>query len=283
MARVEQIGDCTLYLGDCLEVMKGLGKVDAVVTSPPYGAIREYGGHPAPDLLAVISLCAEKLSLGGVIVWNVADQSINGSETGDSFRQALHAMNCGLRLHDTMIYCKEGVTFPDAKRYHPAFEYMFVFSNGAPSHFSGIKDWPNKWRGTPPHGTKRLPNGETMGTNEIGFGEPGTIADFGLRRNWWPTNNVTKGFSVGGHPAPMPYSMAFDHAVTWTAEGETILDPFCGSGTTGVACVNLGRKLIGIEIEPKYFDIACRRIEEAYRQPRLFAEPAPKPKQVELL
>lgn len=66
-------------------------------------------------------------------------------------------------------------------------------------------------------------------------------------------------------------------------DAQTILDPFMGSGTTGVACVNLGRKFIGIEIEPKYFDIACRRIEEAYKQPRLFAEPAPRLKQQELL
>ena len=65
--------------------------------------------------------------------------------------------------------------------------------------------------------------------------------------------------------------------------GETILDPFMGSGTTGVACAKLGRRFIGIEIEPRYFDIACRRIEEAYRQPRLFAEPAPKPKQTDML
>lgn len=56
----------------------------------------------------------------------------------------------------------------------------------------------------------------------------------------------------------------------------TVLDPFMGSGTTGVACVQLGHSFIGIEREPKYFDIACRRIEEAYRQPRLFSEPAPK-------
>ena len=65
----------------------------------------------------------------------------------------------------------------------------------------------------------------------------------------------------------------------FTDEGETILDPFMGSGTTGVACARLGRKFIGIELEPRYFDIACRRIEAAYRQPRLFTEPAPKVKQ----
>ena len=59
----------------------------------------------------------------------------------------------------------------------------------------------------------------------------------------------------------------------------TILDPFMGSGTTGVACARLGRKFIGIEIEPRYFDIACRRIEEASKQADLFIDPAPQPKQ----
>ena len=83
MSRVEHIGDATLYLGDALEILPTLGKVDAVVTSPPYGAIRDYGGHEPADLLAVISGCARLLSVGGVIVWNVADQTVNGSETGD--------------------------------------------------------------------------------------------------------------------------------------------------------------------------------------------------------
>jgi DNA modification methylase len=65
--------------------------------------------------------------------------------------------------------------------------------------------------------------------------------------------------------------------------GGTALDPFAGSGTTGVACGKLGRKFIGIELEPRYFDIACRRIDDAYKQPRLFAEPSQKPKQQSFL
>lgn len=84
------------------------------------------------------------------------------------------------------------------------------------------------------------------------------------------------------HPHQKP-TWLVEYFITRLPDADTILDPFMGSGTTGVACVNLGRKFIGIEIEPKYFDIACRRIEEAYRQPRLFAEPTPKPKQEALL
>ncbi len=82
------------------------------------------------------------------------------------------------------------------------------------------------------------------------------------------------------HPTQKPVGL-MEWCIGRTAG--VICDPFMGSGTTGVACVNLGRKFIGIEIEPKYFDIACRRVEEAYRQPRLFAEPIPKMKQETLL
>jgi hypothetical protein len=268
--REEIIGDCRLILGDCRDVLPTLPKIQACVTSPPYGEIRDYGGHGKPDLLAVISALAERLDDGGVIMWNTADQSINGSETGDSFRQALHAMECGLRLHDTMIYCKEGVTFPDAKRYHPCFEYMFVFSRGTPKHFNGIKDWPNKWRGTPPRGTKRMPTGETICAAVVGFANAENIAAEGLRRNWWPIGSGGLRDETAGHPAPMPFSMAHDHIETWTAPGDLVADPFMGSGTTGVAAIGLGRSFVGTEIYAKYFDIACRRIEAAHRHPRLF-------------
>lgn len=269
--RREVIGDAHLILGDCREVLPTLGRVDAVVTSPPYDGIRQYGGIEASDWFDVIACIAEALSPGGVCVWNVNDQVIDGSESGTSFRQALHAMECGLRLHDTMIYCKEGVTFPDNNRYHPAHEYMFVFSKGAPNHFNGIRDWANKWRGSAMNGTNRLPDGTTQRINNHGQSVP----SFGLRRSWWPISNAYTG-ETEGHPAPMPYSMAFDHIHTWTERGETVVDPFCGSGTTGVAALKQSRKFIGIEIEPKYFEIALRRCEEAWKQPRLFDEPKQK-------
>lgn len=277
--RIEHIGDATLYLGDCLSVLPTLGKVDAVVTSPPYDGMRAYGavGSKPSDIIPPL---ATTISEGGVVMWNVADQTVDGSETGTSFRQALAFMDAGLRLHDTMIYCKEGVTFPDANRYHPAFEYMFVFSCGAPRHFNGIRDWRNKWAGSRVHGTDRQPDGTTTPTH--GMGRP--VPTYGLRRNWWVIPNPYNG-ETAGHPAPMPFRMASDHIETWTASGETVLDPFAGSATTGVACAKLGRKFIGIEIEPKYFDIACRRIEEAYRQADLFIgkEEAPPAKQEALL
>ena len=270
------IGDCTLYQADCLELMPHLGAFDAVVTSPPYDAIRDYGDEFAGiDWRAAIRLLANHTSEGGVIMWNVADQTVNGSETGTSFKQALYAMECGLLLHDTMIYCKEGVTFPDANRYLPCFEYMFVFSRGKPAVFNPIRDRPNKSANRINYGTDRNPDGTTKPSNYNGKETP----KIGIRRNWWVLSNAYTG-ETKGHPAPMPYQMAAGHVQTWTNAGESILDPFMGSGTTGVACVKQGRKFVGIEMDPGYFDIACKRIEDAYRQPDMFiAPPDPKPVQ----
>lgn len=267
MSRIEVIGNATLYLGDCREILPTLSPFDAVVTSPPYGDLREYGGHEKPNLHEIIKLLARNILAGGVIVWNTNDQIIDGSESGDSFRQALYAMECGLRLHDTMIYCKEGVTFPDANRYHPAFEYVFIFSKGRPTHFNGIKDWKNKSAGR--SALRRTERNSSGVTDAKVYDEPREIPSEGLRRNWWIVSNSYTG-ETEGHPAPMPYSLASDHITTWTCEGDTIIDPFLGSGTTGIACAKLGRKFIGVEIEEKYFDIACRRIEEAQRQRDMF-------------
>lgn len=271
--RVEKIGNSTLYLGDCLEILPTLGKVDAVVTSPPYDNLRSYGDEwTGVDCLHAISCISAALQTGGVCVWNVADATINGSETGSSFKQALHAIECGLRLHDTMIYVKDNVNFPEAVRYFSGFEYMFIFSQGAPKTFNPINDRPNKWAGTIMHGTDRQVNGSLKPIS----GKGKEIRPHGMRFNWWRLKNNNNPTS---HPAPMPYQMAYDHTVSWSNAGDIVADPFMGSGTTGVACANLGRKFIGIEIEPTYFNIACKRIEDAYAQGDMFVEPPTPPKQ----
>lgn len=258
------IGNATLYLGDCRDILPTLGNVDAVVTSPPYDDLRDYGeGFRGVDCLDIISLTAPLLCEGGVMVWNVADATKNGSETGSSFRQALHAMSCGLNLHDTMIYLRENVNFPEDVRYFSGFEYMFVFSNGKPKTFNPIKDRRNKWSGTVMHGTDRQPDGTTKPIS----GKGKVIEPYGMRFNYWLMSN--NGGDVG-HPAPMPYQMAHDHIISWSDVGSTVLDMFMGSGTTGIAAASTGRAFIGCEIDPRYFDIACRRIEQAQRQGDLF-------------
>jgi len=227
--REERIGDCRLILGDCLEVMPTLARVDAVVTSPPYDNLRTYGeGWAGVDLLAALDSIADRLADGGVCMWNVADATVNGSETGSSFRQALHAIGIGLRLHDTMIYIKDNVNFPEDVRYFSGHEYMFVFSKGAPKSFNPIKDRRNKWAGTVMHGTDRHSDGSTKPIS----GKGREIRQFGMRFNWWHLKN---NHNPTPHPAPMPYAMAHDHIISWTKIGDVVADPFMGSGTTLVA------------------------------------------------
>ena len=266
------IGNCRLIQGDCLEVMPLLGKVDAVITSPPYDNLRTYDKDwRGVDTFAAIANISNILETGGVCMWNVADATVMGTETGTSFRQALHALECGLNIHDTMIYIKDNVNFPEQTRYFSGHEYMFVFSKGSPKTFNPIKDRPNKWAGTIMHGTDRQPDGSLKPIS----GKGKIITSHGMRFNWWRMTN--NGEDIG-HPAKMPYAMAHDHIVSWSNAGDLILDPFMGSGTTLIACAKLGRHGIGIEISPKYFDIACERVRKAYAQPDMFiTTPEPKP------
>src|SRR3990167_10884553 len=128
--------------GDCLEVMKTFPdkSVDLVVTSPPYDGLRSYGENLSWDFKAIAKELFRVVKEGGVIVWVVGDEVIDGSESGSSFTQALYFKEIGFNLHDTMIYRKSGMTFPDKTRYHNNFEYMFVLSNGRPKTVNLIKD-----------------------------------------------------------------------------------------------------------------------------------------------
>lgn len=235
MARVETIGDCQLMLGDCLEILPTLGKVDAVVTDPPYGiglGKTAGGGNGHGLKIAAYASYAdtyEQFTSKVVPALNLAIESSNRA-----------AIFTGQHIHEQRK--------PDAIGgvYCPA-------ANGR--HCWGFKSFlPVLLYGKAPNlhlGSKAtaILSTETVDRSEI------------------------------DHPVPKPLGWMKWLVGFSSLEGETILDPFMGSGTTGVACVNLGRRFIGIEIEPRYFDIACRRIEEAYRQPRLFAEPKPTTKQ----
>jgi DNA modification methylase len=122
--------------------------------------------------------------------------------------------------------------------------------------------------------------GTFLSDAEIGWKKGGTGV-FCYYKQFPPPSRMTENDGKVAHPTQKPLAL-----MEWCLgkiKGETILDPFMGSGTTLVACANLGRKGIGIEIDERYFDTACRRVEEAYRQPRLFTEPAPKPEQLTML
>ena len=269
--RIETIGNATLYLGDCLDVMRDMlpdGSVDLTVTSPPYDNLRTYNGTlndwTPEKWQAIIRELFRVTKQGGVVVWIVGDATINGSETGTSFRQALYAMECGFNLHDTMIWEKEAFSNPFPNRYHQVFEYMFVLNKaGKKGTFNPIFDRPNKHAGARVTSSVREADGSISKRGEK------VISDFGKRFNVW--RQPCQKSNQSGHPAPFPEALARDHILSWSNPGDVVLDPFLGSGTTGKMAILEGRRFIGIEREPDYFAIAERRIEDAQRHGRLIA------------
>lgn len=258
-----------LMHGDCLERMKEIpdGSVDLTVTSPPYDNLRSYNGNNEMWGEHVWKKVLEELHRvtadGGVVVWVVGDATIKGSETGTSFKQALWAMECGLNLADTMIYHKSDSAFPrhGHRKYPGAFEYMFVFSKWMPKSFELIKDRKNKLAGKIMSGTVRSKDGSTK--TSLSNGKP--VAGLGARSNVWAYstgfNKTTKDKEAFKHPAMFPEQLAKDHIISWSNEGDTVFDPFMGSGTTGKMAKLLNRSFIGIELDQGYFEIAQRRIE----------------------
>lgn len=252
-----------LMLGDCLDRMAEIpdGSVDLTVTSPPYDNLRTYNGTlndwTPEKWQAIIRELFRVTKQGGVVVWVVGDATINGSETGTSFRQALYAMECGFNLHDTMIYAKPGFSAVGAlaTRYAPVFEFMFVWSKGSVRTFNPIKDRQCKSVGKVKSGTIRQRDGSTKRMSNEGRIQPA----FGQRFNIWEIAPQCQ----KGHPAPFPESLARDHILSWSNPGDTVFDPFLGSGTTGKMALLDGRRFIGIERDEGYFESAERRIASA--------------------
>lgn len=228
--------------------------MDLTVTSPPYDNLRTYDGYSF-DFKSVASELYRITKPCGVVVWIIADATVNGSETGTSFRQALGFMEAGFFLHDTMIWDKENCRFPSPVRYHNSFEYMFVFSKGTPKTSNLIHDRKNKWGGTLVHGTQRMTDGTL--TRKSGHNRR-TIKEYGARYNVWRVPNA--GRRGNKHPAVFPEQLAHDHIVTWSNPGDIVFDPFGGSGTTAKMAKSLERRFIHIDISGTYCDIARSRI-----------------------
>lgn len=256
-----------LMQGDCLELMKIFpdNSIDLTVTSPPYDNLRTYNGNAEQWNFDKFKAVAKELyrvtKKGGVLVWVVGDATNKGSETGTSFRQALWFKECGFNLHDTMIYEKNSSSFPAAKnskRYTQIFEYMFVFSKGKiRQDIVLLCDKPNKWAGHTNWGknTHYDRDGKLKTTKDI---KP--VPPFSLRNNIW---KYTVGFNdKTGHPAVFPEQLAQDHILSWSNEGDMVLDCFMGSGTTGKMATLNNRNFIGIEIDEQYYKMAERRVKE---------------------
>jgi site-specific DNA-methyltransferase (adenine-specific) len=236
--------------------------IDLTVTSPPYDNLRDYEGYTF-DFEAIARELYRVTKQGGVVVWVVGDATFNGSETGTSFRQALYFMELGFNLHDTMIYQKPGMRYPDATRYHSVFEYMFVFSKEFLSTFNPIEDRVNKWAGG-----KIARKSQVRGTdgvmreNSAYRNDPNRVVqDVGRRNNIWVIESGSENAKGDKkHPAMFPEKLARDHIISWSNPGDLILDPMCGSGTTLKMARQTGRDFIGIDMSEKYIKIAEKRV-----------------------
>ena len=250
-----------LIKGDCLEVMKDIPdkSVDMVMTSPPYDNLRTYNNSCNWSFDVFKQIATELFRItkdGGIVVWVVGDKTENGSESGTSFKQALYFKEIGFRLYDTEIYQKQNYVPLTHRRYEQEFEYMFVLCKGnRPNTFNPIMI-PCKWAGTETWGNASFH--KTSSSGLVGVGQK-KINDFKQHGNifCYLTN---KSKETKGHPAPYPLQLAKDHITTWSNEQDVVLDCFMGSGTTGVACKELNRNFIGIEIDENYFNIAKKRI-----------------------
>lgn len=255
-----------IICGDNVEVMRQMPSesIDLVVTSPPYDDLRTYGGH-SWDFYGVAWNLKRLLKPGGVIVWNVNDETKDGSESGSSMRQALHFKELGLNLHDTMIYQKRGFSFPDSTRYHQVWEFMFVFTKGPAKTFNAICDRKNETAGKPLGGDyKRSKDGKSV--VRPGSEDRGDRRELGQRFNVWQMSagcgQSSEDAAAFEHPAIFPEALARDHILSWSNEGDLVLDPFSGSGTTAKMAKHNGRRFIGIEINEAYCEIAKKRLSQ---------------------
>ena len=257
------------YNADCLAAMREMEDecIDLTVTSPPYDNIRDYHGYTFDWKETIKELFRITKQGGAVVVWIVNDQTVDGSESGTSFRQALWAKDCGFNLHDTMIWNKGATSFPDSNRYLHCFEYMFVFTKGAPKSTHFITDRKNVCAGVKSSGTWRQKDGSVKpktGTS--------VYAEYGRRFNIWEQPPCQSNIERTGHPAQFPLRLASDHIRTWSDEGDTVLDPFLGSGTTRIAAYDLNRQFIGYEISEEYFRLQEERFARHTAQTSLFID-----------
>jgi len=279
--REVQIGDCRLLLGDCLEILPLLGEVDAVITSPPYNLGNTSGGGFPADKIGHYSADAKMSARGGGGKWARASAAGGLSDGYENYHDALPheeyvawqkrvVQACWERLSDTgAIFYNHKPRVLNGRLVTP-FEYLpdlpirqvVIWARAGGMNFSPAFYLPtHEWVVIVAKDAFRLRDKAASGAGDV----------------WYIPQE-----SNALHPAPFPIKLPLNVLETTTAQH--ILDPFSGSGTTALACIKKGRKFTGIELSPKYFDIACDRIRKAYAQPDMFIAPrAPEPKQEAML
>lgn len=261
-----------IICGDAAEVMAGWPNecIDLTVTSPPYDPVepdddgnlityprqglRDYEGYTW-DFVSIARQLWRVTKRGGVLVWVVGDITVNGSETCTPDHQKLYFRKLGFKVHDTMIYGKENFIPLSHNRYEPQFEFMFIFSKGAPSVFNPIKVM-SKFSGKTIKRSRKVYDNHSRRPETDG------------RTNKQKTRGNIWIYKVGGHgtktfPAAMPEALAHDHIISWSNPGDLVADPFIGSGTTAKMAYLLERNYVGIDISPTYCEIAQRRVAAA--------------------
>lgn len=258
-----------IYNENCLETMARMPDnfIDLTVTSPPYDNLRTYNGYSF-DFESIAKELYRVTKKGGVVVWVVGDATINGSESGTSFKQALYFKEIGFNLHDTMIYAKENYVPLTHNRYEQQFEYMFILSKGKPNTFNPILR-NNIHKGIKGGGTFRH-NGndlEKKHTNNL-------IKNKSIKPNIWfykvGKYKTSKDIISFQHPATYPENLVNDHIITWSNENDLVYDCFMGSGTTAKMALLNNRNYIGSEISKEYVEIAEKRLEQYKSQQKLF-------------
>lgn len=249
-----------IYNEDCLDTMRCMPDnfVDLTITSPPYDGIRNYQGNSQFKFQEIAQELFRITKEGGVVVWIVGDQTIKGSETGSSFEQALYFKNvAGFRLHDTMIYLKKPPP-QNQRRYEQHFEYMFVFSKGAPKTFNGRRE-PKIWTKDKRTNKKfHRKNDDEHQRSHAGKDDTklmGNVVHFHAGKH-----HSTKDAIAFQHPAIFPEELAGFHIDSWSNPEEIVYDPFAGSGTTLKMAWMSGRHFIGSEIVLEYCQIAEQRM-----------------------
>lgn len=268
--------ETSLYRGDSAYMLKRVASksVDLVVTSPPYDNLRIYNGAAVDwsfdKFKAIANELDRVLKDGGVIVWNVKDQCVNGGYSCNSYRQVLYFVDVlGPKLHDTMVWEKPNPFVRGrGKRYHAAYEPMFIFSKGEPKTFNPImRECKNGGKEYDATYTSNKGNGRIERKRVV---IPNECIDFNVWSIPTATSKETTYTLKDGrkikHTAVFPKELAARHIKTWSNEGDVVLDPFMGSGTSGVAAVELGRSFIGCELDKDYFTMASERIEEKMKE-----------------
>ena len=229
-------------------------RIDFVICSPPYDDLREYNGYEF-EFEKIAYELFRVMKKGSVMVWVVGDQTINGSETGTSFKQALYFKEIGFKLWDTQIYYKNNPPPTAGNRYHQHFEYMFVLSKDEPLTFNPITE-PTKYRGR-----AHFKNRDKDGSVSAEVRDRTTVKKVGNVFSYSVGSGLTTLDKIAfQHPAIFPESLVHDQILTWTNEGDLVYDPFLGSGTTAKVARDLNRRWEGSEISEEYCKIAEQRL-----------------------